>query len=241
MSRLTSAVFARWSGNAATLFALAFIALPARAQSGDRDGPGRAGRIEFDFADAPVANVEVDLDEDTLSAFTGIGKAAIQGVVESLVESHQGSDDSAVEKSAEHLRAANDIFETASNVIREVRVRVYENLSEQSQSARASMVEHYHKKLEGTDWDRVVRVRDGETSVVVCVSRSGEAIHGVFVMVSEPDDLVMANVVCDLTPEKIKQVTSQATKIGMEVGLENAIEQAIARMDKGVARRGPRR
>ncbi len=231
MSRLKSATILRWGSTAVTLLILAFVALPARAQSDDHRVADRVGRVEFDFANAPAASVEVDLDEGMLPAITGLGKAAIQGVVEALVESGQGRGDSAAEQSAEHLQAVHDIFETTSNVIREIRVRVYEDLSEKTQYSRASMIEHYQKKLAGTNWDSVARIHEGDSVVVVCVSRSGGAIHGFFVIVSERDDLVMANIVCELTPEKVKQATSQATKIGMKAGLEDLIERAIARVD----------
>jgi hypothetical protein len=218
------------SGRAATaLLALAVVVFPTHAQSNDS---AAAGRVAFDLADAPAATVEVDLTEGLLSAFTGVAKAAIEGVAEALLESSEGRSD-AILQSAEHLQAVDAIVETLRNVVREVRVRVYEHGSEETQSTRAAMVEHYQKKLAGTHWESVVRVQEGDGNVVVFALQDAGTIHGLFTIVSEPDDLVIANVVCDLTPENVKQVTSQATKIGMKVGLEKLIEQAMEQIHKG--------
>ena len=67
----------------------------------------------------------------------------------------------------------------------------------------------------------------------MCALQDDGAIHGLFVIVSERDELVMVNVVCELTPEKVKQVTFHATQIGMTVGLEEVIERAIEQIAKG--------
>ena len=73
---------------AVALLVAAFVNLPAYAQV--TSGGSDAGRVDFDFADAPPATVEVDLREGMLSAITGIGQAAVQGVAEALVESGAG-------------------------------------------------------------------------------------------------------------------------------------------------------
>ncbi len=225
--RLRSGTVFSCGSAAVALLAVVFVKLPAYAQiaSNSDIAADAVGRIEFDFPGAPAATVEVDLKGGILSALTGIGQAAVQGIAEALVESGPGSGSGAVQQSAEHLKATNAILESASRVIREVRVRVYEDLAEQG--AHASMVEHYQGKLDGTEWENVIRVRDENESVIVCVLQRDSAIRGLFVMVSDRDDLVLANVVCQLTPENVKQLTKQATKIGMKVGLEDVIEEAM--------------
>jgi hypothetical protein len=230
MSRLTLPTVVGWASTLVTLLTLMFIVSPARAQSGDRRAADAMGRVDFDFPDAPAATVAVDFKEGMLSAIGGIGKAAIQGAIEGLASHGEG--DSPVQQSAEYLQAVNDIVDIASNMIREVRVRVYGQLSEQTQNLRTSIVEHYQNNLDGTNWDSVVRVHEDDTSVVVYVLQGDGAIHGLFVIVSEPDDLVMVNVVCELTPEKVKQITSHATQIGMKVGLEELIEHAVGQIHK---------
>jgi hypothetical protein len=226
------APFVRWGCTAVTLLALTLVAVPSRAESGEVGVGGSAGRVAFDFPDAPAATVEIDLSEGMLSAIAGVGTAAIQGVAEALVESSQGSADGAVQQSAEHLQAVHEIFQVASNVIREVRIRVYEDLSEQSTDERGSMIEHYESRLNAGNWDSVIRVHQGGSTVLVRALEREQAIHGLFVLVSEGDNLVLANVVCELTPEKVKQVTSQATKIGMKFGLEEFLKDAVDAIDK---------
>jgi hypothetical protein len=221
----TSSFVAHGLALVAGIAVTAVAAQPVRAQSSPSDQTKVIGRVEFDFEGAPAATVEVDLSHGMLADMAGIGQGAIGGVVEALIESG-GSEDS-VQQSAEHLQAANQILSTLSGVVHEVRIRVYENVPESAQPARASMISHYQQKLHGTDWDNVVRVREGDGNVVVCALRANGAIRGLFVMVSEHDELVMANVVCELTPDKVKQVTNQATRIGMKFGLGKVIQDAM--------------
>jgi hypothetical protein len=221
---------------AAMLMSLA-LALPAvRAQAVD-EGPSspsdreeRIGRIEFDYANAPPATVELDLSQGLLADFAGIGQAAIAGVSQALSESSAGSDE-AIRQSSEHLQSVNQIVSALTGVIHEVRVRVYDDLG-QDASTRDSMVAHYQQKLRGTDWESIVRVSEDNANVNVSAVRSDGAIRGVFVVVTEDDEVVMANIVCELTPEKVQQVTHQATSIGMKMGLEQAIREMMREMQQ---------
>ena len=191
------------------------------------------GRVEFDFVGAPPATVEVDVSQGMLAALAGIGQGAIGGISEALVESSSGQGDTAVRQSAEHLQAVNQIVAALTGVVHEVRVRVYDDLPPAAQATRGSMIAHYQDKLRSSDWESVVRVRDDDSNVNVCVVRDANAIRGVFVMVAGDEDLVMANLVCELTPEKVHQVSNQATKIGLKVGLEKAIQDAMKGMHRG--------
>jgi hypothetical protein len=188
------------------------------------------GRVEFDFSDAPAATVEVDVSHGMLSDFAGIGQAALNGVAAALSESAETQADDPLRQSAEHLQAVNQIVNSLAGVVHEVRVRVYEDLGEQNQAKREAMVSHYRQKLEGTDWESIVRVREDDANINVSALRSDGAIRGLFVMVTDNDDLVMTNVVCELTPDKVQHLTNQATKIGMKFGLEQAIQDAMRGM-----------
>ena len=200
---------------------------PLRAQNSGHGAAAVVGRVAFDFDDAPAAKVAVDLNQGMLSAISGMGKAAIQGVVEGLAESEQGHGSRAIQESSQHLDAINEVVQLTSSVLCEVRVRVYEGFSDQPSDIRESMIEHYESKLDDGNWDNVVRVQEGDDNIVVRAIRRDSAIHGVFVIVCEHDELVMVNVVCELSPEKIQQLTSQATKIGMKFGLEEVISRAM--------------
>jgi hypothetical protein len=83
------------------------------------------GRIDFDDADLPAANVEVDLSQGTLRDLFGLGDAAIAGAAETLMQT-AGADSSAegTRLAAEQLAAARQIMQLASEVVREARVRV---------------------------------------------------------------------------------------------------------------------
>ncbi len=208
-------------------------AAPAQAQltSASRDD-AVAWRIDFDFPESPPATVEVDLNHGMMSAISGIGQAAVGGVVEGLLESEPGRSTPEVAKSAEHLQAVNQILSELTGVVHEVRVRVYDNLGDAAPELRGRMVDHYVNQLKGSSWDNVVRVHDHGSKVNVNVLRENEAIRGLFVIVSEQNQFIMANVVCDLTPERIKQVSHGATTIGMKFGLDRAIKQAMTEMER---------
>jgi hypothetical protein len=176
--------------------------------------------------------VEVDLSEGMMLALSGIGQAALNGVAEAIVESDQENPAPEIAQSAEHLRAVNQMVSELTSAVHEVRVRVYDNLSDVAADTRAGMIRHYSEQLGNSSWDSIVRVNDHGSLVNVNVLRSEGAIRGIFVLVSEQDHLVMANIVCELTSERIKQVAHGATLIGMKFGLDKAIQQAMAEVER---------
>ena len=182
----------------------------------------KSGRVDFDFDGAPAANVEVDLKNGTLASMSNIATAAVEGMIDGLNESAESP---AIRESTHLLNAVREIVGLTTEVVREVRVRVYEDLPDQQ--VHANMLAHYQEKLSNDDWDKVISVREHGEQVAVCVQQTDSAINGVFVMVAERDELVLANVVCELTPERVKELTSKATKVGMKFGLGDAIEQAM--------------
>lgn len=221
------------------LVSLAVLAFPAlwaatapaqvsrtQARSQSHDHATEVGRLEFDYDDGPTPTVEVDLKHSVLSALTGITESAIAGVTDALRED---SNSPVVRESVEHVEAAQQILNLASEAVREVRVQFYDQIEDSGDTAR--MVEHYRNKLSESDWDRVVQFREDETQVTVCVQQEEEVIRGFFVIFAERNECVLANVVCDLEPERIRQITHQATQLGMKFGLEQAIESAMRDMN----------
>ena len=139
MSRFT-AILSRRAGTLGAVAAIVFYAATAaRAQEEDAidlTTASAAGRIDFDAADLPPATVEVDLSQGMFGDLCGIGDAAIAGVSETLLES--AKDDSNAQgtrMAAEQLAAARQVMQLAADVVREVRVRVYEELPEGSPRA----------------------------------------------------------------------------------------------------------
>lgn len=224
MSLLKSAVA---SNQACVVAALVFLLASSANARPENDGsPEVAGRVQFDFPHAPPATVEVDLGEGMLTDMSGIAQAAIEGVVEGLLESAQGQEGT-LQLSARHLNSIREVVQSMNGMVREIRVRVYENLPENTVALQKTMSTHYQQKVQNAGWDNLVRVNDGQSRVNVCALRRDGAIHGLYVMVSENDELILVNIVCNLSPSGVQQVTKFATQIGLRVGLEQALQEAI--------------
>lgn len=219
----------RAGGNLLLAAATVLLAVAAHAEALAADVPSTVGRIDFEPAKLPEANVEIDLSQDMFKSLFGIGDAAITGVAESLVKS-TGSGDGAkgARLAADQLEAARKILQLAGNVVREVRVRVYESLPEENGSVE-KLFKPFDEQLHADKWETLVKIHDDENIVRVSAQRSGGAIQGIFVTATDGDSVVIANVVCDISPENVKTLTSTATKIGMENGLAQVIEQKMKR------------
>lgn len=199
----------------------------AGAQTAVRAAP--PGRIDFDSANLPPATVEVDITQGMFGDLSGIGDAAIAGVADALSNSAkagEGGED--VQLAAKKLAAARELVQLASKVVEEARVRVYEGAGKESPDA--NVAKRFDAQLESGNWDKVVRVHDGDDHVQVALLRADGAIRGVFVIVADGDDLVLVNLVCDVSPERVKQLTSTATRIGLENGLGPMIEEHMREM-----------
>ena len=88
------------------------------------------GRLDFEAAKLPAANLEVDLSQDTFRSLFGISDAAIAGVAETLFKSGDGEEGKNKQLTAEQLEAVRKIVELGGKFVREVRVRAYESLPE---------------------------------------------------------------------------------------------------------------
>jgi hypothetical protein len=215
-------------------FALTAIALLSGTSAGTRAARAQedatasaAARVEFDHPGGGTATVEVDLPAGLLGDIVGLGDAAIAGVAEGLLKANASAEASSdVKLATDQLAGIRTIIGSLKGAVGEVRLRVYEDREAGSPDAGA-VADHYAKKLEGTAWSRIVNIRDGEDRVTVFMMRDDGAIRGVFVVAGKPDDLVLANVLCDLSPERIKQITQQATSIGLELGGDEALREIV--------------
>jgi hypothetical protein len=192
------------------------------------------GRIAFDFPQAPPATVEIDLSEGILQDLSGITEAAIAGFTEALGETARSGGGTSQRLAA--VAAAQQIVQTLGTVVRELHVRVYDRLPEGAQDVRERMVAHYHEKLREAAWDNVVRFREGNDSVTLAVLRGDGAVRGLFLVFSDNRQLIIAEAQCDLTPEKVKLVAHQLTKIGVEFGLTQEIERALRGLERPTRR-----
>ena len=64
------------------------------------------------------------------------------------------------------------------------------------------------QRLDANAWERVVRVREGSDHVDVYfrLSDDAELIHGIAIMVTEPDETVLVNIVGDISPDDISAI-----------------------------------
>ncbi|MCH8840809.1 MAG: DUF4252 domain-containing protein [Planctomycetes bacterium] len=213
-------------GRAASGAALAVVLLFGPATALAQAADGRSGHIDFASVDLPPATVEVDLSQEIFSDLFGLGDAAIAGIVESLTQSNDAQSSKATELAAGQLAAAREIIQLAKQLVREVHVRVYEKLSDEENNA-LELAARFEKQLTSGQWDSVIKIRDGNDSAHVSFQRVEGSILGVFVVVADGKDVVLANVVCDISPENVKKLTAAATKIGLENGLRDAIERKL--------------
>jgi hypothetical protein len=175
----------------------------ASAQTTDSPAP-EAARVDFDHPGAGTPVVEVDLPAGLFGDVVGLGDAAIADV----------------KLAAEQLAAIRSIVGSIQGVLGEVRVRVYADTEGMNVGG---LVAHYSDKLEGSAWTKIVQAREDDAIASVFVMRDSGAIRGVFVIATEGRELVLANVLCDVSPERIKEITRQATSIGLELGGEDAL------------------
>jgi hypothetical protein len=213
--------------------AVAYALVAVRAEAQEANENRVIGRVDFDGADLPPANVEVDLTQGMFGDLFGIGDAAIAGIADTL---SKGSDSNkhpeSTRAAAEQLQAARQILELAGNVVHEVRVRAYEVMPE-------GVVPYFDTKLGEGEWETLVRVRKDDENARVSLLRQDGAVRGVFVIASDGRGLVLVNAVCDISPENVKKLTAAATRIGLENGLAEAINAKMQKVQHRLPPPGP--
>ncbi len=206
------------------MFALiALVASPAAFAQSEKI----PGRIDFAAAELPTAKVEIDLTNGVFGDLFGLGDAALAGVTSALSDSDNHHDASeAMMFAAKQVSELRTVMPLAKDVIREVRVRVYEDSQDFS-----SLSSRFKNQLEDGDWQQVARVHDDGTSVHVSLLRKDGALRGVFVLVVDDEATVLANLVCDASPEKIEQLANVLTKIGLDTGLRKELQRFVEQMN----------
>jgi hypothetical protein len=226
MSRSTW-FFLRGNGMIGAAMTVLIYHLAAAAFAAETAEAGALGRIDFEGAKLPPANVELELGQATFSSLFGVSDAAVAGIAETLMKSAEGEHAESTKLAAEQLAAVRQVIGLVNKVVHEVRVRAYEKMAE-------DLSAHFEKQLENGDWQRIALVRKGDESARVYAIYRDNAIRGVFVIASGHGGQALVNVVCDVSPENVKSITAAATKIGLDNGLEQVIEMKLRRMhDRG--------
>jgi Domain of unknown function (DUF4252) len=210
-------VAVRRAGMVAAVAGLMYCTSVAQAKPAESADTATTGRIDFDGANLPPANVEVDLSQGMFENLFGIGDAAVAGVADTLMKSGKGDHTEAIHMAADQLAAVRQIIGLTGKVVREVRVRAYEKLQEDLSS-------RFDKQLKEGEWEKVVVLRKGDENARVFIIRHNDSIRGAFVMAGGKGGQVLVNVVCDISPDNVKNLTSAATKIGLDNGLLRELE-----------------
>jgi hypothetical protein len=212
-------------GLVAAVFGL-MVALNALSSLANETAP--AGRLDFEAAKLPTANLEVDLSQETFQSLFGIGDAAIAGITDELSKSEEGE---AIKKqlTAQQLDAVRKIAELGGKFIREVRVRAYESLPEGADDVD-TMLKPVDAQLRVAKWETVVRLRSDDDMVRVSVLQKEGSIRGIFVAASSDDGIAVANIVCDISPDNVKPLTAAMTKIGMSREFQPIVKWTISQV-----------
>lgn len=93
------------------------------------------------------------------------------------------------------------------STLRRVNVRVFDS----SRIDRGRMVDTMSAiagQLDAENWERVVRVREGSDHVDVYfrLSEDAQLIHGITILVAEPGDTVLVNIVGDISPGDLSTI-----------------------------------
>ena len=121
---------------------------------------------------------------------------------------------------AKQINEIRTVLPLAKEVIREVRVRVYEDGQDFS-----SLSGRFADQLKDGDWQQVAMIHDDDTSVHVSLLGQDGALRGVFVLLVDGEATVLANLVCDASPEKIEELANVITKIGLNTGLRKELQR----------------
>jgi hypothetical protein len=223
MSRFDSKLLRTLCTGGACLLGVGLLLAVSKADVAVSQPAAVCGNVDFDFPDAPPASMELDVSQGMFHDLFGIGDAAIAGAVESLRQAageKAGGQKSPV--AAEQLDAVRQLLQLSGNLVQGVRVRVYE-LDSSKAEVTGKLSAYYDKKLHAGNWETVVRVHDDGDVLSVAVLRSGGAVKGLFVIGDDGDNLVLANVGCDISPENIKKLTAAAAKSGLDAQLGQAL------------------
>lgn len=199
----------------------------SQAQESSSRSTADIGRIEFTHSGTSDKFVEINLSPAMFGDLFGIGDGALAGIADALQNSSQVKEGSeAIKLAAEKTAAARELVGIVKDVVTSIRLRAYEGL-ENAKEEQVKLSEHYDEQLQSGGWENAIRAQEGEKYVQVAAVRDDGAIRGLFVIASEGNKLVLVNVVCDISPENAKKLTSAAVKSGLEAGLGKQIEEAL--------------
>ncbi len=156
------------------ILALAIVPVAVAAEDPLTDHPGF---VDFTVLTA-IANtepvVEVTLKEPILNMVTNLIRA---------------EEEAAADFISKLLRVTVDVYDSREIDVDEI----------------ADSMETVAADLDDLGWDRVVRVREDEdhADIYIRMSPDGNMIHGIAIMVAEPDETVLVNIVGDISGDDL--------------------------------------
>ena len=216
---------------AACLLAIVASAPPAAAQSqaGNQTDP-RIVTIDHPGDARPA--VQVALPAGMFADLRGLVDAALAGAGEAL-QADGGENQEATRLAAEHIAAIREVTQMLEGAIEEVRVQLYDGRNGESLPISVeSVADHYAKKLTAAGWDQVVRASEGDGSANVFLLRDAGALRGVFVVAGEHGQMALVNAACDISPQRLKELTHRLTSLWLEVGGREQLQHAAERLQR---------
>jgi hypothetical protein len=181
------------------------------------------GNIDFDFPDAPSAKFEFDVGQGMFQDLFGMGEAAVAGLVEGLTQATAANADvDEVKATTEGLAAAQQVVQLIGKFVQGARINGYELEGSKTDVAK-TFEAYYSKKLRSQNWQTIFRMRDGDETYAVSTLRSEGAIKGVFIFSADGDEVYLVNIVCDVSPENVKKLTSAAARMGVKVSANQSM------------------
>ena len=193
------------------------------------------GRVNFDLPDIPPATVELDLGKGLIRQAVGLGDAAVAGFLEGLMTSADAKSSENVEFLAQQLTSARELGDVASDVVQEVHLKVWDKLPAESDLAQ-QLISHFDGELAGNGWEPALRVQDANALVRAYVHRHEDSLTGVVFIAGEGNDVALANIIGDLSPENVHKVTSTATEIAVKLGLDKEINRGVEQLKREMER-----
>jgi hypothetical protein len=220
-----------WRESLALAALVMLMSAGASAQdSAAKSASATPGRVEFDFAGGPEANVEFDLGPGMANDLFGIGDALVAGVSDALAKAagtKPGSDGTRF--AAEQVKAAREIVQTVQQVVHGVRVRAYKSEGD-SPAGVDKLLAHYSEKLQSENWETILKAHERNQTLTVSAIRDAGSIKGVFVAGTDSRDTLLINVICDVSPENVKKLSNAAVSSGLQAGLGKVLEDKLSKM-----------
>ncbi|MAT69060.1 MAG: hypothetical protein CMJ58_05995 [Planctomycetaceae bacterium] len=208
--------------------AIAAIAVSGVAQA-QQESAGtslaKANLIRIDHPGAGRPMVDVALPAGMFDDVRGLIDAALTGVLEALQSDADGGPPA--QFAAQHVAAVREVTGILEGAIEDVHIQVY---GEAAGGDAGAIADYYAGKLSSVGWDQVVRARDGDESAAVFLLRQDGAVRGVFVVAGEDGHTALVNAACDISPQRLKDLTRRVTKLWLELGGRGQLQQAIEHM-----------